>query len=245
MPQPRTVGVVGITGWLGSSLAKAVESDTGMSLQFGVARSSAGQRLPDVVAGAKTDLTIAGSLRDALSAFPKPFVIVDVSTPETALENAWIGLEAGCHLILAATLKDHSTYLELDALARDCRLSVLVAPNLSASCAALRLIAQRAAPYFDACSLEDRAGTHVPEPLATTADIADCIRATGKSVTIESHRHSSYTSEVRLSLRKEGQEFSVVARCDSGLPFIEGAIFAIHKAGDWIGVKIGMDALLT
>ena len=60
------VCIAGATGWVGKPLCKAVAEADDLTLVGAVARTHKGQNLKDVIGDSRLDLTITGSVTEAL-----------------------------------------------------------------------------------------------------------------------------------------------------------------------------------
>lgn len=232
------LAVVGAAGSLGRRAVQEIACRPGLELVAAVSR-----RFHDSAPGSVP--LIASSLRMALDRLPEGIdVVVDVSDPQAALDHALLAVDAGCHVIIGATVPDAGQYADLGRAARLRGVSVLVAPNLSASVGLLRLVARVGGGQFTSAAIEDRASAHVPVPLRTTVDLAACLRTMGLSPSVFSVREDGYVSEIELRLAAPGQELCLVARANSALPFVDGILAAVDRLGSWRGLRFGLDSAL-
>jgi 4-hydroxy-tetrahydrodipicolinate reductase len=225
-------------------MVKAIAAAPDLRLDAAISRRLAGRKVCELVADADSELAFAPSLAEVLERGTAPDIVVDVSDPEAALGHAAQAIAGGCHVVIGATLPELERYRPLEGSARDRGVGVLVAPNLSASSAMMRLLGRQAAAPFVQASIVDRAAPHVRAPLRTSLDLARCLQRAGLATVIESVREPGLLSEISLQLRGDGQELSVSARVTCTQPYVDGMLAAVRRVGSWSGVRVGLDTVL-
>ncbi len=115
-----------------------------------------GQTVCEAVEGAedmeltgRADPALGVELGDVLAAAD---VVVDFTTPETALANAQACLEAGVHAVIGTTGFDLEE-LRRAAEAAEAGANCFVAPNFAIGAVLLMQVAQRIAPHMPECEI--------------------------------------------------------------------------------------------
>ena len=150
------VAVSGAAGRMGETVCAAVEGADDMAL-VGRADPLLQVGLPDVLGDAD--------------------VIVDFSTPDSALHNARTCLEAGVHCVMGTTGADFS---ELEGVGD---ANLFVAPNFAIGAVLMMRFAEQAAQHLPECEIvELHHDRKVDAPSGTAARTAELVRAAGGNV---------------------------------------------------------------
>ena len=182
------VGVSGAAGRMGSTVCAAVEAAEGMEL------------------AAKADPALGTSLDSVLGEVD---VVVDFSTPNTALDNAKTCLDAGVHVVLG------TTGFDLDALraaAEAGKANCFVAPNFAIGAVLLMEAAQLAAKHMPECEIiELHHDRKLDAPSGTAKRTEELIEAAGGNVhePIHSVRLPGLVAHQEVIFGGEGQTLSI------------------------------------
>jgi 4-hydroxy-tetrahydrodipicolinate reductase len=150
------VAVSGAAGRMGETVCRAVEAADDMSL-VGRADPLLETQLPDVLGDAD--------------------VVVDFSTPDSALANARLCLEAGVHCVMGTTGAD------LSSLAGVGTANLFVAPNFAIGAVLMMKFAAEAAKHMPECEIvELHHDRKVDAPSGTAARTAKLISEAGGNV---------------------------------------------------------------
>ena len=216
----------GAAGRMGQAVCETVEGAADMEL---VARAdpALGVRLEEVLGEAD--------------------VVVDFTTPGTALENARACLEAGTHVVLG------TTGFALEALREAADSSTggancFVAPNFAIGAVLLMEAAQRIAPHMPECEIvELHHDKKLDAPSGTAKRTAELIRAAGGNVhePIHSVRLPGLVAHQEVLFGGEGQTLSLRHDSIDRRSFMPGVLLAVRKVGSLSErLTVGLEKLL-
>ena len=186
-----------------------------------------GQTVCDAVVGAddmalvgRADPLLRTSLPDVL---PDADVLVDFSTPDSALENARHCIEAGVHCVMGTTGADFSS-LEGVGTA-----NLFVAPNFAIGAVLMMQAAQQVAKHMPECEIVE---LH-HERKVDAARTADLIRAAGGNVhePIHSVRLPGLVAHQEVIFGGPGQTLTIRHDSIDRHSFMPGVLLAIRKVG--------------
>ena len=199
------VAVSGAAGRMGQTVCAAVEGEDDMALV------------------GRADPLFETSLVDVL---PDADVVVDFSTPDSALENARQCIEAGVHCVMGTTGADFSP-LEGVGTA-----NLLVAPNFAIGAVLMMELAQRVAEHMPDCEIvELHHDRKLDAPSGTAARTAKLIRAAGGNVhePIHSVRLPGLVAHHEVIFGGPGQTLSIRHDSIDRQSFMPGVLLAIRK----------------
>src|SRR5437764_3136475 len=202
------VAVSGAAGRMGETVCDAVEGAEDMSL---VGR-----------ADPMLDVALQDVLGDA-------DVVVDFTTPDTALGNARECLEAGVHCVMGTTGADFS------ALEGVGSANLFVAPNFAIGAVLMMEAARMVAPHMPECEIvELHHDRKLDAPSGTAARTADLIRAAGGNVhePIHSVRLPGLVAHQEVIFGGEGQTLSIRHDSISRESFMPGVLLAVRRVAD-------------
>jgi 4-hydroxy-tetrahydrodipicolinate reductase len=215
------VAVSGAAGRMGQTVCDAVEGADDMAL---VAR-----------ADPLLNVTVADVLGDA-------DVVVDFSTPDSALQNARTCLEAGVHCVMGTTGADFS---ELEGVGT---ANLFVAPNFAIGAVLMMRFAEQAAQQMPECEIiELHHDRKVDAPSGTAARTAKLIRAAGGNVhePIHSVRLPGLVAHQEVIFGGLGQTLTIRHDSVARESFMPGVLLAVRKVGSLEGSPtIGLEHLL-
>ncbi|MGI8902473.1 MAG: 4-hydroxy-tetrahydrodipicolinate reductase [Solirubrobacteraceae bacterium] len=215
------VGVSGAAGRMGATVCHAVEGAEDMEL--------AGRADPQL------DVALDGLLGDAQ-------VVVDFSTPDTALANARICLEAGVHCVMGTTGADFS---ELEGVGS---ANLFVAPNFAIGAVLMMEAAKLAAPHMPECEIvELHHDGKLDAPSGTAARTADLVAAAGGNVhqPIHSVRLPGLVAHQEVLFGGLGQTLSIRHDSTSRESFMPGVLLAVRRVGSLErSPTVGLEQLL-
>jgi 4-hydroxy-tetrahydrodipicolinate reductase len=200
----------GAAGRMGQAVCEAVEGAEDMELK------------------AKADPSLGVALADALG---EADVVVDFTTPETALDNARTCLEAGVHVVLG------TTGFDLDALREAAESSsgganCFVAPNFAIGAVLLMEAAQLAARHMPDCEIvELHHDRKLDAPSGTAKRTAELIREAGGNVhePIHSVRLPGLVAHQEVIFGGEGQTLSIRHDSIDRRSFMPGVLLAVRR----------------
>ncbi|HEX7791149.1 MAG TPA: 4-hydroxy-tetrahydrodipicolinate reductase [Afipia sp.] len=263
------VTLVGVTGWVGRELVKAIESAGDLSLVAAVSRSGAGKDAAEAAGLAANGVTIAGTLQEAL-ATPSD-VVIDYTKPDVVKGHTLAALAANRHVVIGTSGLAEGDFAEIDAQALRSSRGVLAAGNFSITATLMSRFALEAARYVPDVEIIDYAGPKkVDTPSGTARELAELLGpvrmpATSKpvedlsglretrggrvgdpnGVQIHSVRMPSFVLSCEVLLSAESERLSI--RHDSGTsaaPYVAGTLLAAKRVSSFIGLKRGLSAVM-
>jgi 4-hydroxy-tetrahydrodipicolinate reductase len=178
---------------------------------------------------AKADPTLGVALADVLG---EADVVVDFTTPETALANAKASLEAGVHVVVG------TTGFDLEGLRRAAEASqanCFVAPNFAIGAVLLMEVAQKIAPHMPECEIiELHHDKKLDAPSGTAKRTAKLISAAGGHVhePIHSVRLPGLLAHQEVIFGGEGQTLSIRHDSIDRSSFMPGVLLAVRTVTD-------------
>ena len=139
------VVISGITGKMGLETAGAVSKESDLELVGGSCKRDRGPTLGtpnSIVVPISTDL-------DSLLEKTKPGVLVDFTNAAVAMEAAAKAAARKINIVMGASGFSDDQLKQLDAMANDNGVGIIVAPNFALGAIVLKKLAEQAAPYFD------------------------------------------------------------------------------------------------
>jgi len=215
------VAVSGAAGRMGETVCRAVEGAGDMAL---VGR-----------ADPRLQHTLAEVLGDA-------DVVVDFSTPDSALDNACQCLDAGVHCVMGTTGADLS---ELEALSG---ANLFVAPNFAIGAVLMMEAARLVAAHMPECEIvELHHDRKLDAPSGTAKRTAELIGESGGNVhePIHSVRLPGLVAHQEVIFGGEGQTLSIRHDSISRESFMPGVLLAVRKVGSLDrSPTVGLEQLL-
>lgn len=204
------VAVAGAAGRMGETVCGAVEGAADMELA-GRADPTLGTPLEHVLGGAE--------------------VVVDFSTPDTALANARACLDAGVHVVVG------TTGFDLDALreaTEESAANCFVAPNFAIGAVLLMQASQAIARHMPECEIvELHHDRKLDAPSGTAKRTAELIGAAGGNVhePIHSVRLPGLVAHQEVIFGGEGQTLSLRHDSIDRSSFMPGVLLAVRQVG--------------
>jgi 4-hydroxy-tetrahydrodipicolinate reductase len=215
------VAVSGAAGRMGATVCDAVERADEMAL-VGRADPLLNVALADVLGDAD--------------------VVVDFSTPDSALQNARACLEAGVHCVMGTTGADFS---ELEGVGT---ANLFVAPNFAIGAVLMMRFAEQAAHHMPECEIvELHHDSKLDAPSGTAARTAELIRAAGGNVhePIHSVRLPGLVAHQEVLFGGLGQTLTIRHDSVARDSFMPGVLLAVRKVGSLErSPTIGLEQLL-
>ncbi len=206
------VAVSGAAGRMGQAVCEAVEG-AGDTELAGKADPSLGVELAEVLGGAD--------------------VVVDFTTPETALANATACLQAGVHVVVGTTGFDLDA-LRAAAESAGGEANCFVAPNFAIGAVLLMQVSQAIAPHMPECEIvELHHDRKLDAPSGTAKRTAELIDAAGGNVhrPIHSVRLPGLVAHQEVVFGGEGQTLSIRHDSIDRRSFMPGVLLAVRKVG--------------
>lgn len=262
----RRICLAGAAGWAGSALSRGIFEAADMDLVAAISRSHAGRSLGEVLGIEGLDAPIFATASEGLATSPDVFV--EYTKPEIAKGNVLSALRSGAHVVIGTSGLSEADYREIDTAAREVQRGVLAAGNFALTVVLLQKFAEIAARYIPHWEIIDYAHSNKTDaPSGTARELAHRlseVRESRLDVALEKTHGSMESRGVRIegsqihSVRLPGYVISVdaifgmhdqklVLRHEAGSsaePYVEGALLAIRKVGELIGVQRGLDRVM-
>jgi 4-hydroxy-tetrahydrodipicolinate reductase len=260
------VCLAGATGWAGSELARAIGRTADVVLVGAVSRKHAGHALGEVLGEPRLDCPVHAS---AAAALVNPCdVFVEYTKPDCAKANILTALEHGAHVVVATSGLTDDDFAIIDVEARARQRGVLACGNFALTVVLLQKFAEAAAKLIPQWEIIDYAhADKIDAPSGTARELAarlSKVRRPEPSVPIGatigpreargamlsgSHIHSvrlpGFVISAEIIFGMPDQRLTI--RHDSGSsahPYVDGALLAIRKVANLIGVHRGLDSVL-
>jgi 4-hydroxy-tetrahydrodipicolinate reductase len=260
------VCIAGATGWVGKSLCAAIGGANDLSLVGAVSRSRQGQNLKDVVGDSNVDLTISGSVAEALDA--PTDVLVDYTSAKAVKTNVLTAISRGVHVVIGSSGLTDEDFVEINGAALERKVGVIAAGNFAITAVLLQRFACEAAKYLSQWEIIDYASdTKADAPSGTTRELAfrlseirkpEVTRPIEETVGPKESRGTTLNGTQIHSLRLPGYVIGVdvifgasderlTIRHDAGsgaTPYVQGTLLAIRKVKNHIGLVRGLDRIM-
>jgi 4-hydroxy-tetrahydrodipicolinate reductase len=260
------VCIAGATGWVGKPLCLAVSEAGDLTLVGAVSRTHKGHNLKDVSGGPDIDLTVSGSVAEALDA--PTDVLVDYTKADVVKANVMTAISRGVHVVIGSSGLTDEDFVEINQAALEHQVGVIAAGNFAITAVLLQRFACEAAKYMSHWEVIDYASDAKQDaPSGTARELAfrlsqvrrpEVTHAVGKTVGEKESRGATLNGTQIHSLRLPGYVIGVetifgakderlTIRHDAGSgaePYIQGSLLAIRKAREHIGLIRGLDKIM-
>lgn len=260
------VCVAGATGWVGKPLCLAVSGADDLSLVGAVSRTHAGRGLSDAVGGAAPDVTVSGSVAEALET--PTDVLVDYTSAEAVKGNVLAAVGRGVHVVVGSSGLTGEDFEEIERAASDGGVGVIAAGNFAVTAVLLQRFACEAAKYLSQWEVIDYASDAKPDaPSGTARELAFRLSEVGRpeltrpveetlgepasrgltlnGTQVHSLRLPGYVISVEAILGAKDERLTI--RHDAGAgaePYIQGTLLAIRKVVGRVGLVRGLDKIM-
>jgi len=260
------VCIAGATGWVGQPLCTAVSEADDLSLVGAVSRTHKGKSLKDVLPHSNIDLTISGSVAEALE---KPTdVFVDYTKADAVKANVMTAICKGVHVVIGSSGLTDQDFVEINQAALDNKVGVVAAGNFAITAVLLQRFACEAAKYLSHWEIIDYAsdakkdapsGTtrelafrlseirqpEVTRPISETIGEKESRGTTLNGSQIHSIRLPSYVISAEVIFGADDERLTIRHDAGSGAaPYIQGTLLAIREVGNQMGLVRGLDRIM-
>ncbi|MCI0781362.1 MAG: 4-hydroxy-tetrahydrodipicolinate reductase, partial [Chloroflexi bacterium] len=142
---PIRVVVNGATGKMGTETVAAISREDDLTL---IGATCHRERGPTLSVDGGPDVPLSTNLEDLLQR-TRPDVLVDFTNATACMEAALTGAAHSTNLVLGASGLTDDDLKQLDAVAHDKSIGVIVAPNFALGAVILKRLVEQAASYFD------------------------------------------------------------------------------------------------
>jgi len=206
---------------------------------MGEAVCAAVEDADDMQLAGRADPRLDRSLADVLN---DAHVVVDFTTPDTALPNARSCLEAGVHCVMGTTGADLS---ELEGVGS---ANLFVAPNFAIGAVLLMQLSQQVARHMPECEIvELHHDRKLDAPSGTAKRTAELIRAAGGNVhdPIHSLRLPGLVAHQEVVFGGVGQTLTLRHDSIARESFMPGVLLAVRRVGSLArSPTVGLEQLL-
>ncbi len=221
------VAVAGAAGRMGQTVCAAVDGAEDMELV------------------GRADPLLGSSVEDVLE---DADVLVDFSTPDTALANALASLRAGVHVLIGTTGFDPAPLAEARPADGRPRANVLIAPNFAIGAVLMMRFAAEAArhmPKAEIVELHHDGKLDAPSGTATLTAELMAAASGGPAPPIHSVRLPGLVAHQEVILGDVGQTLTIRHDTISRESFMPGVLLAVRRVGTLEeSPLIGLDRLL-
>ena len=260
------VCVAGATGWVGKPLCRAVSEAEDLCLVGAVSRAHRGRRLKDILGDARLEVTVSGSVAEALAA--PTDVLVDYTKADVVKANVLTAIGSGVHVVIGSSGLTDEDFVEINQAALDNEVGVIAAGNFAVTAVLLQRFACEAAKHLSQWEIIDYASdTKHDAPSGTTRELAFRLSEIRKpevthpiedTIGEKESRGTTLNGSRIHSIRLPGYVIGVEAifgarderltiRHDAGSgaePYIQGALLAIREARNHVGLIRGLDQIM-
>lgn len=260
------VCVVGATGWVGKPLCKAVYEAEGLNLVGAVSRTHKGANLKDVFGDSNLDLTVSGSVQEAL-ATPTD-VLVDYTKADVVKSNVMAAIRKGVNVVIGSSGLTDEDFIQINQAALEHKVGVIAAGNFAITAVLLQRFACEAARYLSHWEIMDYAsdtkqdspsGTarelsfrlseiKKPEnthPVSNTIGEVESRGVTLNGSQIHSIRLPNYVLSIEAIFGAKDERLTIRHDAGNGAdPYIQGTLLAIRKVKSYVGLTRGLDRIM-
>jgi len=262
----KRVCLAGAAGWAGSALSRGIFEADDMELVAAISRSHAGRVLGDVLDIEDLATPVFATATEGLTT--EPDIFVEYTKPDIAKFNVLSALRSGAQVVIGTSGLSEDDYQEIDKVAQEVQRGVLAAGNFALTVVLLQKFAEIAARYIPHWEIIDYAHAgKIDAPSGTARELANRlskVRESQLDVPLNKMHGPKESRGVRLdgsqvhSVRLPGYVISVDAifgmqgqklllRHEAGSsaePYVDGALLAIRKVSDLVGLHRGLDSVM-
>jgi len=177
------------------------------------------ERAEDMELAGRADPALGASVTDALAAGPD--VLVDFTTPSTAVSNAREAVEAGVHVVIG------TTGFDIDQLRGLSGANIFIAPNFAIGAVLMMQFAMEAARHFQKAEIiELHSHKKIDSPSGTAARTAELM---GGDVPIHSVRLPGLVAHQEVILGDVGQTLTIRHDSLDRESFMPGVLLAVRR----------------
>lgn len=260
------VCVAGATGWVGKPLCLAVAGAGDLSLVGAVSRTQRGRSLKEAVGGPVPDVTVGGSVAEALET--PTDVLVDYTKADAVKGNVLTAIQKGVHVVIGSSGLTDADFVEIERAASEHKVGVIAAGNFAVTAVLLQRFACEAAKYLPQWEIIDYASDAKRDaPSGTARELAFRLSEVGRpeathpveetigerasrgltlnGVQVHSLRLPGYVIGLEAIFGARDERLTI--RHDAGAgaePYIQGTLLAIRKVTGRVGLVRGLDRIM-
>jgi 4-hydroxy-tetrahydrodipicolinate reductase len=260
------VCVAGATGWVGRPLCSAVHGAGDLELVGAVSRTHKGRNLGDVFGDPRLDLTVSGSVAEALDT--PADVLVDYTSADAVKANVLAAVGRGVHVVVGSSGLTDEDFAEIGRAAEHGGVGVIAAGNFAVTAVLLQRFACEAAKYLSQWEVIDYASDIKRDaPSGTARELAFRLSEIGRpepthpveqtvgpwesrgttlnGTQVHSVRLPGYVIGVEAIFGAADERLTIRHDAGSGAgPYIQGTLLALRKVRDHVGLVRGLDKIM-
>ena len=256
------VAVNGATGRMGREVMAALCREPDMEPVGGVCKQQRGDVL-DLPDGLRS-IPLSTSLEEVLNA-TSPRILVDFTNAEVSMAAVPLAASHGVNLVIGTTGLSEQNLQELDRIAREQSIGIIVAPNFALGAVLLMHLARQAAPFFEYVDIiEMHHEAKIDAPSGTALAMARAIAEDRQykrnypekellpgtrggeynGVSIHSVRMAGRSAHHEVIFGTAGQTVSLRHDTLGRDCYMPGVMRAIREAVNLKGLVVGLDKIL-
>jgi 4-hydroxy-tetrahydrodipicolinate reductase len=260
------VCVSGASGWVGRPLCLAVSATDDLILVGAVSPTNKGRKLKDVISESSLDLTVSGSVAEALDTSTD--VLVDYTNADAVRGNVMTAIGKGVHVVIGSSGLTDEDFTEINQAALEHHVGVIAAGNFAITAVLLQRFACEAAKYLSHWEIVDYAsdakrdapsGTtrelafrlseirrpQVTHPISETIGERDSRGTTLNGSQIHSIRLPGYVISVEAIFGAPDERLTIRHDAGSGAgPYIQGTLLAVREVSNHVGLIRGLERIM-
>ena len=260
------VCIAGATGWVGRPLCLAVAGAEDLSLAGAVSRTHKGRSLKEAVGGPAPDVTVSGSVAEALEA--PCDVLVDYTNAEAVKGHVLTAIRKGVHVVIGSSGLTDGDFAEIDRAASENKVGVIAAGNFAVTAVLLQRFACEAAKYLPQWEILDYASDAKRDaPSGTARELAFRLSEVGRpevthpveetvgesasrgltlnGVQVHSLRLPGYVIGIEAIFGARDERLTIHHDAGGGAePYIQGTLLAVRKVTGRVGLLRGLDKVM-
>jgi 4-hydroxy-tetrahydrodipicolinate reductase len=251
---------------VGRALAPAIIGSSDLALVGAVSRSNSGKDLGAVLNIPEFNLTISGSVEDALT--KDTDILIDYTSPEVVKSNVLAAIDRRVNVVVGTSGLSDGDYEKIDEEAKKNHVGVVAAGNFAISAVLLLHFSTLAAKLMPSWEIIDYAAEKkVDAPSGTARELAFRLSsvnspraevspanvigiptsrgATLNNIQVHSIRLPSYVIGAEVIFGKGDERLSLRYDGGSGAEaYVDGTLLATRKAIHTVGLARGLDKLI-
>jgi len=259
--------LAGATGWVGSSLATAIDQSEDLVLTSAISRTYAGKQLGEILNLPIEDVPIYATAEEALNKQPAD-VFIDYTKPDIVKSHILTAISFQTHAIVGTSGLSIEDYEEIDRAALQAGVGVIAAGNFSITATLLQVSATLVAQHIPHWEIIEYSSPNKPDapngtcrelafkmaqvrkplvdyPIEQTLGHKEARGATISSTQVHSVRLPSFTSSNEVVFGMPGERLTITQNAGASAdPYVAGTLLATRKVDHYKGLVRGLDKVL-
>ncbi len=259
---PVSVVIHGATGRMGAETVRAISAADDIALVGATCRTPRGDALATPAGSVPLSTDLAAMLDTV-----RPHVMVEFTHADACMAAAPLAAQRGVHMALGASGLSPGQLQTLDAMSRQHRVGIIVAPNFALGAVVLKKLAEQAAALFDyvdvveahhemkidspsgfslavARGMRDARGTDFQRNQAEVHHLPETRGGDTGGVGIHSLRLPGRSAHHEVIFGAAGQTLTIRHDTLGRDCYMPGVLRCIREVGNRPGLTVGLEALL-